>query len=66
MPKPEPETRKLVEDALQALRQPYSENVTDEVFEVIENDPELRAEYRAIADGFGRWKKVSTSASDIS
>jgi len=46
-------TEQLVEDALQALHRPYGENVTDEVFEVIENDPELKATYDDIASGFG-------------
>ena len=47
-------TRQLVEDALRALWRPYGENVTDEVLEVIENDPERLAEYHDIAGGFDR------------
>ena len=45
-------TRQLVEDALRALWRPYGENVTDEVLEVIENNPRLLTEYRDIASGF--------------
>lgn len=45
-------TRHLVEDALRALWRPYGENVTDEVLEVIENDPRSLAEYHDIASGF--------------
>ena len=45
-------TKRLVEDALGALWKPYGENVTDEVLEVIENDPTLLGEYHKIASEF--------------
>ena len=38
--------------ALESLWQLYGGNVTDEVLEVIENDPKLLAEYHDIASGF--------------
>ena len=49
---PENRTSQLVDEARKALRRPYGEDVTDEVFEVIENDPNLREEYCAIARKF--------------
>ena len=47
-------TRQLVDAALKKLWPPYGENVTDEVLEVIENDPNLRSEYDEIAKAFER------------
>lgn len=49
----ETRTRQLVEEALGALWKPYGENVTDEVLEVIENDPTLLCEYHDIASELG-------------
>lgn len=49
---PNNRTRELVESALLALEEPYSEDVTDEVLGVIENSPDMHDEYSDIAKEF--------------
>jgi len=44
----------LVEEALSHLYEPYGENVTDEVLEVIEDNNRLRTQYDEILDSKGR------------
>src|SRR5690242_4848147 len=54
-------TRQLVEDVLDTLSKPYTEDIVDEVFHAIENRPEWRRRYDALVTSLGR-KVVETRA----
>src|SRR5436305_1155014 len=46
--------KKLVGMAMDNLPKPYTENVIDEVFQQIENEPELMVEYQALCKQLGK------------
>ena len=48
------DVRTLVREVLDALPQPYSHHVIDEVFAAIEQDPTLRARYDSLCSKLGR------------
>jgi len=47
-------TRQLVEDVLDTLPKPYTEDTVDEVFHAIENRPEWRRRYDVLVTSLGR------------
>ncbi|HEY9446800.1 MAG TPA: hypothetical protein VIQ62_06970 [Burkholderiales bacterium] len=46
--------RRLVEEALASLPKPYTEDVIDDVFHAIENNPEWRRQYDDLVFGLGK------------
>jgi hypothetical protein len=47
-------TRQLVEDVLDTLPKPYTEDTVDDVFHAIENRPEWRRRYDVLVTSLGR------------